>query len=228
MSANASTSTTQPTSPEKKTRAKALPEKYSKFIQFSYYMMSQMSETETFTKDDFLNQVKMFATVEEQQPFIQGFFDNQKDNKKSMRKDIQAKKKADQPKKVKAPRKTKKEPTTNTQPSNDADASQANLIEDLIDELIEEPIIDTTANNKNSTAVEVAEEPMIDTTSVEVADEPMIDKINAAIEVAEVMTAKKPRATKATGEKKPRAAKKKQAPPTTPILTEEEDLLSDM
>ena len=214
-------------SPEKKTRAPVLSEKYSKFIQFSYYMMSQM-ESDNFTKEEFLNNVQMFATVEEQQTFIQGFFDNQKDNKKAMRKNIQDKKKANQPKKVRAPRKTTKGPTTKSQPTNDADASQANLIEDLIDELIEEPIIDTTANNKNSTAVEVAEEPMIDTTSVEVADEPMIDKINAAIEVAEVMTAKKPRATKATGEKKPRAAKKKQAPPTTPILTEEEDLLSDM
>jgi len=203
MSANAST--TQPISPEKKARAKALPEKYSKFIQFSYYMMSQMSETETFTKDEFLNQVKMFATVEEQQPFIQGFFDNQKENKKSMRKDLLAKKKADQPKKVKAPRKAKKEPTTNTQPSNDV--SQENLIEDLTDELTEEPMI-------TDTTVEVAEEPRIDTTAIElVADEPMVDKINAAIEVAEVMTAKKPRATKATGEKKPRAAKKKKAPP---------------
>tara|TARA_B110000879_G_C11151888_1_gene505024 strand:+ start:188 stop:841 length:654 start_codon:yes stop_codon:yes gene_type:complete len=217
MSANAST--TQPISPEKKTRAKALPEKYSKFIQFSYYMMSQMSETETFTKDDFLNQVKMFATVEEQQPFIQGFFDNQKENKKSMRKDLLAKKKADQPKKVKAPRKAKKEPTTNTQPSNDV--SQENLIEDLTDELTEEPMI-------TDTTVEVAEEPRIDTMAIEVADEPMVDKINAAIEVAEVMTAKKPRATKATGEKKPRAAKKKKAPHTTPILTEEDDLSSDM
>ena len=216
MSANAST--TQPISPEKKTRAKALPEKYSKFIQFSYYMMSQMSETETFTKDDFLNQVKMFATVEEQQPFIQGFFDNQKENKKSMRKDLLAKKKADQPKKVKAQRKAKKEPTTNTQPSNDV--SQENLIEDLTDELTEEPMI-------TDTTVEVAEEPRIDTTAIElVADEPMVDKINAAIEVAEVMTAKKPRATKATSEKKPRAAKKKQAPPTTPILTDAADELS--
>ena len=50
--------------------------------------------------------------------------------------------------------------------------------------------------------------------------------VSTAIEVAEVMTAKKPRATKATGEKKPRAAKKKQAPPTTPILTDAADELS--
>ena len=208
-------STTQSSSPEKKVRAPALSEKYSKFIQFSYYMMSQMSETETFTKEEFLNQVQMFATVDEQQTFIQGFFDNQKDNKKAMRKDIQEKKKASQPKKVRAPRKTKKEttpaPTTTTtdaQPVTDnTNESQENLIENLTNELTEEPMVATT------NTVEVAEEP------------PMIDKINAAIEVAEDMTAKKPRAKKATtGEKKPRVAKKKQTKePTPPILTEADD-----
>jgi len=206
-------STTQSSSPEKKVRAPALSEKYSKFIQFSYYMMSQMSETETFTKEDFLNQVQMFATVDEQQTFIQGFFDNQKDNKKAMRKDIQEKKKASQPKKVRAPRKTKKETTptpttTDAQPvADNTNESQENLIENLTNELTEEPMIAPTNDS------EVAEEP------------PMIDKINAAIEVAEDMTSKKPRAKKATtGEKKPRVAKKKQTKePTPPKLTEADD-----
>lgn len=207
-------STTQSSSPEKKVRAPALSEKYSKFIQFSYYMMSQMSETETFTKEEFLNQVQMFATVDEQQTFIQGFFDNQKDNKKAMRKDIQEKKKASQPKKVRAPRKTKKETTptpttTDAQPvADNTNESQENLIENLTNELTEDPMINTTTN-----AVEVVEEP------------PIIDKINEAIEVAEDMTSKKPRAKKATtGEKKPRVAKKKQTKePTTPKLTEADD-----
>ena len=213
---SANVSTTQSTSPEKKVRAPALSEKYSKFIQFSYYMMSQMSETETFTKDEFLNQVQMFATVDEQQTFIQDFFDNQKDNKKAMRKDIQEKKKASQPKKVRAPRKTKKESTptpttTDAQPvADNTNESQENLIENLTNELTEDPMIATTTT---TSAVEVAEEP------------PMIDNINAAIEVAEDMTAKKPRAKKATtGEKKPRVAKKKQTKePTPPILTEADD-----
>lgn len=212
-------STPQTTSPVKTARTPALSEKYSKFIQFSYYMMSQMSETETFTKEEFLNQVQMFATVEEQQTFIQGFFDNQKDNKKAMRKDIQEKKKADQPKKVRAPRKTKKEstptPTTTTttdtqSTTNNTNESQENLIENLTNELTEEPMVAITTTTN---AVEVAEEI------------PMIDNINAAIEVAEDMTSKKPRAKKATtGEKKPRVAKKKQTKePTTPILTEADD-----
>ena len=206
-------STTQSSSPEKKVRAPALSEKYSKFIQFSYYMMSQMSETETFTKEEFLNQVQMFATVDEQQTFIQGFFDNQKDNKKAMRKDIQEKKKASQPKKVRAPRKTKKETTPTTTDSepvaDNTNESQENLIENLTNELTEDPMINTTTN-----AVEVVEEP------------PIIDKINEAIEVAEDMTSKKPRAKKATtGEKKPRVTKKqtKEPTPTPPKLTESDD-----
>ena len=211
---SANVSTTQSTSPVKKARTPTLTEKYSKFIQFSYYMMSQMSETETFTKEEFLNQVQMFATVDEQQTFIQGFFDNQKDNKKAMRKDIQEKKKASQPKKVRAPRKTKKETTptpttTDAQPvADNTNESQENLIENLTNELTEDPMINTTTN-----AVEVVEEP------------PIIDKINEAIEVAEDMTSKKPRAKKATtGEKKPRVAKKKQTKePTTPKLTEADD-----
>ena len=71
-----------------KVKTPSLPEKYSKFIQFGYYMMTKMmddNETSSFTRDEFLNKIQMFATVEEQQTFIQGFFDNQKDNKKRMR-----------------------------------------------------------------------------------------------------------------------------------------------
>ena len=166
------------TSPVKKVRAPILSEKYSKFIQFSYYMMSQM-ESENFTKEDFLNNVKMFATVEEQQTFIQGFFDNQKDNKKAMRKNVQDKKKANQPKKVRASRKTKKAATN--EPAQEAESTtnsdtQENLIESLTNELTEEP---------------------------------MVDKISAAIEIAEDITAKKSRTKKATGEKKARVVKKK-------------------
>jgi hypothetical protein len=138
-------------------------------------------ESDNFTKEEFLNNVQMFATVDEQQTFIQGFFDNQKDNKKAMRKNIQDKKKANQPKKVRAPRKTKKAETVEPPQEPDTAAatnteSQENLIESLTEELTEEP---------------------------------MIDKISAAIEIAEDITAKKPREKKAAGEKKTRVVKKK-------------------
>ena len=179
MSSTSAPTTPLSNSPMKKTRAPVLSEKYSKFIQFSHYMMSQM-ESDTFTKEEFLNSVKMFATVEEQQTFIQGFFDNQKDNKKAMRQNIQNRKKDNQPKKVRAPRKTTKvaaavEPTQETDTTTNND-TQENLIESLTDELTEEP---------------------------------MINKIGAAIEIAEDITAKKPREKKAAGEKKARVVKKK-------------------
>lgn len=181
MSSTSAPTTPLSNSPVKKTRAPVLSEKYSKFIQFSHYMMSQM-ESDTFTKEEFLNSVQMFATVEEQQTFIQGFFDNQKDNKKAMRQNIQNRKKENQPKCPRAPRKTKKvaaavETTQETEPNTNND-TQENLIESLTDELTEEP---------------------------------MINKIGAAIEIAEDITAKKPREKKAAGEKKARVVKKKNA-----------------
>lgn len=176
------------TSPVKKVRAPILSEKYSKFIQFSYYMMSQM-ESENFTKEDFLNNVKMFATVEEQQTFIQGFFDNQKDNKKAMRKNVQDKKKANQPKKVRASRKTKKAATTESTTN--------------------EPTTNEPAQEAESTTNSGTQENLIESLTNELTEEPMINKISAAIEIAEDITAKKTRAKKATGEKKARVVKKK-------------------
>lgn len=181
MSSTAESSTS---SPVKKIRAPVLSEKYSKFIQFSYYMMSQM-ESDNFTKEDFLNNVKMFATVEEQQTFIQGFFDNQKDNKKAMRIIIQEKKKANQPKKVRAPRKTKKTATTTETTTN-------------------EP-----AQEAESTTNSDSQENLIESLTNELTEEPMVDKISAAIEIAEDITAKKSRTKKAPGEKKTRVVKNK-------------------
>lgn len=167
---------------EKKPRAPTLSEKYSKFIQFGYYMMSKMTDTETFTKEDFLNQIQMFATVEQQQTCIQEFFDNQKENKKAMRKEIQNRNKITKPKKEKAPRKTKKTAATaeventNTAEQNETTTSE-NIIENITKELIEEP---------------------------------MIDRINTAIEVAKDITSKKSRSKKDTTDEKKSRTKKKQ------------------
>lgn len=191
-----STPESSTTSLVKKVRAPVLTEKYSKFIQFSYYIMSQM-ETDNFTKEEFLNNVKMFDTVEEQQTFIQGFFDNQKDNKKAMRKSIQDKKKENQPKKVRAPRKSKKAVST-TEESNTA-----------ADETVPEAITNTES-----------QENLIESLTDELTEEPMIDKISAAIEIAEDITGNKSRKNKSNGEKKTRVVKKKTTtePTMTPTL----------
>lgn len=153
MSANTNTTPTSEVS--KKVRIPTLTEKYSKFIQFGYYMMSQMSETDSFNRDDFMNQLKVFAPVDEQQAFIQGFFDNQKDVKKKMRKEVQDQKKLNKPKKEKAPRKTKSNDNNKSESNKptDGDVSQENLIETITNELTEEPMI-----NKINSAIEVAKD----------------------------------------------------------------------
>ena len=172
---------------EKKPRAPILSEKYSKFIQFGYYMMSKMTDTETFTKEDFLNQIQMFATVEQQQTCIQEFFDNQKENKKAMRKEIQNRNKITKPKKEKAPRKTKKT------------AAKAE-VENTND-------IDTNAAEENETTTS---ENIIENITNELIEEPMIDRINTAIEVAKDITSKKSRSKKDTTDEKKSRTKKKQ------------------
>ena len=195
-----STPESSTTSLVKKVRAPVLTEKYSKFIQFSYYIMSQM-ETDNFTKEEFLNNVKMFDTVEEQQTFIQGFFDNQKDNKKAMRKSIQDKKKENQPKKVRATRKSKKA-VSKTEESNTAAAA------------------DETVPETESITNTESQENLIESLTDELTEEPMIDKISAAIEIAEDITGNKSRKNKSNGEKKTRVVKKKTTtePTMTPTL----------
>lgn len=165
-----------------KVKTPSLPEKYSKFIQFGYYMMTKMmddndNEISSFTKDEFLNKVQMFATVEEQQTFIQGFFDNQKENKKDMRKMLQERKKANQPKKK---RTTKKSTTKDTVTPNEPT--------DIQTEATTEPVTET-------------QEDLLATITNELTEEPMIDRITTAIEVAKDITAKKPRAKKTTPKK---------------------------
>ena len=157
----------------------------------------------------------MFATVEEQQTFIQGFFDNQKDNKKAMRKEIQEKKKTNKPKKEKVVRKTKNVSSTgeNKKPRTKKNGDTPILNEDsqpvesltLTDELTEESMIGTSENvntdkqetNENHTAELDEINDTIEANS-KMSVKPMIDKINTAIEVAQEITSKKPRAKKGT------------------------------
>jgi hypothetical protein len=108
---------------EKKQRKPSLPEKFGKFIQFGFFFMKQYNDSHDVKIDEnsFLESLNMFANVDEQQTFVQTFFDNSKENKKNMRKFLQnhnkalakaAKIAAAPPKPEKKPRakKTKTEP----------------------------------------------------------------------------------------------------------------------
>ena len=90
-----------------KTRKPTLPDKYGKFIQFAYYIMDNvLGEDFQMDKEAYLEKIKFFGSVEEQQISIQGFLTNAKENNKTIKKMIAARTKeiANANKPVKQPR----------------------------------------------------------------------------------------------------------------------------
>jgi len=86
-------------SSEKKKRETGLPAKFGKLLQFGFYLAESLKDSEgNFTinsYDDFINKMYIFDTVENQQNFVQKFFDQSKDINKSIKKMVANKKKAD-------------------------------------------------------------------------------------------------------------------------------------
>lgn len=98
-----------------KSRKPTLPEKYSKFIQFAYYMMDNvLGEDFQMDKDAYLEKIKLFGSVEEQQRLVQGFLDAAKENKKTIKKII-----ADRNKAIAKANKPVKEKKSRTKKTND-------------------------------------------------------------------------------------------------------------
>jgi hypothetical protein len=79
-----------------KTRQPTLPDKYGKFIQFAYYMMENVLGDEfQMDKAVYLEKIKLFASVGEQQVLVQGFLNSAKENKKTIKKVVSDRKKAE-------------------------------------------------------------------------------------------------------------------------------------
>jgi hypothetical protein len=79
-----------------KTRQPTLPDKYGKFIQFAYYMMENVLGNEfQMDKEVYLEKIKLFASVGEQQVLVQGFLNSAKDTKKTIKKVVSDRKKAE-------------------------------------------------------------------------------------------------------------------------------------
>jgi len=73
---------------EKKARAATLPAKYAKFIQFGFWFLKKLNENSDAPAIDealFNEKLKLFAEVDEQQTFVQEFFDASKDMNKDIR-----------------------------------------------------------------------------------------------------------------------------------------------
>ena len=79
-----------------KTRQPTLPDKYGKFIQFAYYMMENVLGDEfQMDKEVYLEKIKLFGNVGEQQVLVQGFLNSAKDTKKTIKKLVSDRKKAE-------------------------------------------------------------------------------------------------------------------------------------
>jgi hypothetical protein len=79
-----------------KTRQPTLPDKYGKFIQFAYYMMENVLGDEfQMDKEVYLEKIKLFGNVGEQQVLVQGFLNSAKETKKTIKKVISDRKKAE-------------------------------------------------------------------------------------------------------------------------------------
>jgi hypothetical protein len=87
--------------PAKKARAPTLPAKFNKFIQFSYHLIRTLNNAELekngevlFDEDRFFEEANVFAAVDVQQRFVEGFLEN-KAIGKEMRTHVLDKKKAE-------------------------------------------------------------------------------------------------------------------------------------
>jgi hypothetical protein len=79
-----------------KTRQPTLPDKYGKFIQFAYYMMENVLGNDfQMDKEVYLEKIKLFGNVGEQQVLVQGFLNSAKETKKTIKKIVSDRKKAE-------------------------------------------------------------------------------------------------------------------------------------
>lgn len=184
-----------------KTRQPTLPDKYGKFIQFAYYMMENVLGDEfQMDKAAFLERIALFGSVADQQSLVQGFLNGAKDTKKTIKKVISDKKKADAkankpPRKSRAkvaaveedgtaaapaPKRSRKTTKTVVQAANDqllddlvqiATAQTQPAIQEQIIELVPEPVPEVVEEKKPKKKAAAAKKPAAE--PVAAADEPL-------------------------------------------------------
>lgn len=133
---------------DKKPRAPTLPAKFGKFIQFGFWLMNKINddpENPVVDEKLFIEKINLYSDIQDQQAFVQGFFDQSNDVAKSIRSNTQQKKKNDikiakaaakaaakQDKKIRAPRIKKEKKInennddTNTNTNTDTDNNNEN------------------------------------------------------------------------------------------------------
>ena len=180
-----------------KSRQPTLPDKYGKFIQFAYYMMENVLGDEfQMDKAAFLEKIALFGSVGEQQVLIQGFLNGAKDNKKTIKKVISDRKKAEA-KANKPPRKSRAKVAAAAEDGAATDAAPApkrsrkstkTVVQAANDQLLDDLVQIAAAQTQPA----VVQEPVI-----EMVPEPVVE---AVVAVVEEKKPKKKAAAKKTAE----------------------------
>jgi hypothetical protein len=136
-----------------KTRQPTLPDKYGKFIQFAYYMMENVLGNEfQMDKEVYLEKIKLFGNVGEQQVLVQGFLNSAKENKKTIKKVVSDRKKAEakankppRPSRAKSAPKADGEATAAKRSRKKATKEVVNAQDELLNDLVQlaraEPVV---------------------------------------------------------------------------------------
>ena len=202
MSSSPVTQTTQLVVADKATKSRqpTLPDKYGKFIQFAYYMMENVLGDEfQMDKAVYLEKIKLFASVGEQQVLVQGFLNSAKENKKTIKKVVSDRKKAEAkankpPRKSRAkvaatedgaaapaPKRSRKSTKTVVQAANDQ----------LLDDLVQIAAAHTQPAVVAEPIIELVPEPVPEVVAV-VVEEKKPKKKAAAKKTAEPVAADEP------------------------------------
>jgi len=114
-----------------------LPAKFAKFMQFGYFFVTSMKDAglldETVSADLF-ERLCIFASVDEQKTYYEGWFASAKDSNKAMRKTLSAHRKASATPKERKPR-TKKDIDPHAPKKERKPRTKKNSDNDLINEL---------------------------------------------------------------------------------------------
>ena len=148
-----------------KTRQPTLPDKYGKFIQFAYYMMENVLGNEfQMDKEVYLEKIKLFGNVGEQQVLVQGFLDSAKETKKTIKKVISDRKKAEA-KANKPPRPSRAKAVNADKPSRKkATKAVANAQDELLNDLVQlartEPVVVPVVSSEQAKSPEKVAAPV--------------------------------------------------------------------
>jgi len=215
---------------EKKARAATLPAKYAKFIQFGFWFLKKLNENSDVPAIDealFNEKLKLFAEVDEQQTFVQEFFDASKDMNKDIRllllqrkrdaakaakAEARATAKAEAkaianaadapPKKPRAPRQKKEasdDEVVAKKPPTKGKKKVLKSDDAFVNEMVQLANGDTTSTDPTSTDFVPAEQPL---------ETPNVDKPNAE-KVDKPPKVQKPKVEKTKVEKPPKVDKPK-------------------